>query len=422
MRFFTLSILLLLNSQLLYSFAEIIYEESGKQGLKDDRGEILIPATYEEIGWSTGEDFVTGNIIGYRLNGRWGLISIENEIITPAVFAELKPGGRKQFIAKRVDKALRFVPSGIIDEEGETVIPFEYLNIIAAADSYIVQTYTSEGMRFGVISQRNRVIMPAQFPEIRYLGYSRFGIRNDFGKWALFNMQGKPLSSFNADEIENFNGNLTRAYLFGSVGLMDLNGNWVIDPDYADIKTGSGKATLTAYPEWDILTERNMKLHSVAFDSVLPWQQQYWKVIANGHEWIVDEEFNAVTPSSYEHIDWLGEQLLIFSEGRKYGIIKPSGEQVILPRYDTLFALKDRIYAHQETGANRGWNLFGMDGKRISQFAYKQMQPEQASGLIPVKRNEKWGMLDRDGREVINCTFDSVGESLTGMISVKFKG
>jgi len=422
MRFFTLSILLLLQSSILFANAEIIFEESGKQGLKDERGEILIPARFEELGWSSGGKAVVSHRIGYRQNGKWGLISTGNRIITKAEFNELQPAGEQYFIAKRTDVSLRFVPSGIIGENGETVVPFAYLNIKSAGDKFIIQKLHEYGVRSGMITDRNQFILQAIFKDIRYLGADRIAVMNDSRKWAIFSMKGRPLTSFAFDDIDEYADGTVTVYRSGAAGLLGSDGSWVIPAEYAKIQVNRGQANVWAFPEWDILTEGNQKLHSVAFDSVLPWQHEYWKVIANGHEWIVDRDFNAITPSTYDHIDWLNEQLMIFAEDDKYGIIKPSGEKVIQARYDTLFAVNARIYAFQDAGVNRGWSLFDLQGTKITSFSYQDMRPEQESGLIPVRRNLKWGMLHRDGKEVIPCTYDAIGSSLPGLIAVGFQG
>ncbi len=61
-----------------------VFEQNGRVGLKDERGQIVIPAEYEALGWSDGTFTLTGQVTGYRLNARWGLINLGNHRVTPA--------------------------------------------------------------------------------------------------------------------------------------------------------------------------------------------------------------------------------------------------------------------------------------------------------------------------------------------------
>ena len=61
-----------------------VFSENGKVGLKDNQGQVVIPATYDELGWSNGTFSVINNITGYRKNDTWGLLNIETKKAEPA--------------------------------------------------------------------------------------------------------------------------------------------------------------------------------------------------------------------------------------------------------------------------------------------------------------------------------------------------
>ena len=75
-----------------------VYVENGLQGVKDEQNDVIIPATYEQIGWTdSGFEFHEG-VTGYRENGLWGLISKENERLTEPVYTELSLSGSGIYI------------------------------------------------------------------------------------------------------------------------------------------------------------------------------------------------------------------------------------------------------------------------------------------------------------------------------------
>jgi hypothetical protein len=45
------------------------FEENGKVGMKDDSGNVVLPPSFEALGWSDGNFSVVGDVTGYRLKG-----------------------------------------------------------------------------------------------------------------------------------------------------------------------------------------------------------------------------------------------------------------------------------------------------------------------------------------------------------------
>ena len=68
-----------------------VFEINGLKGAVDQSGNEIIPARYDELGWSDGiQDFNSG-VIGYQKDEKWGLISSSDEIITPPLYNSIYP-------------------------------------------------------------------------------------------------------------------------------------------------------------------------------------------------------------------------------------------------------------------------------------------------------------------------------------------
>src|SRR5688500_5233849 len=52
------------------------FKSNGKVGLKNQKGEIIIPALYDGLGWSNGTFSMTENVTGYLIGGKWGLLNL----------------------------------------------------------------------------------------------------------------------------------------------------------------------------------------------------------------------------------------------------------------------------------------------------------------------------------------------------------
>ena len=104
------------------------FEENGKIGLKDNSGKIVLPASFDALGWSDGTFSVAGQITGYRKQNRWGLLNLKKEFITPADYETLiYSGGDRVVVTKFINHFT--IKSGSIDFQGKVVIPFSYDDI-----------------------------------------------------------------------------------------------------------------------------------------------------------------------------------------------------------------------------------------------------------------------------------------------------
>src|SRR5688572_12517618 len=78
-----------------------LFKENGKVGIKNEAGQIIIPAAYEALGWSNGSFSITGKVTGYKLKGSWGILNLSNERVTPAEYFALTPGDGLIVASKR---------------------------------------------------------------------------------------------------------------------------------------------------------------------------------------------------------------------------------------------------------------------------------------------------------------------------------
>ena len=421
MRYFLTVFLLILLTPVIAHETANVFVEGGKMGLKGIDGEILIPAKYEKIGWTVGEPLVVSDVIGYRVDGRWGLISLDNETVIPPLYHSLVPGNSEIIIAKKDDSSFRFIPTGVLNTDGDVLGPILYAAVQEVANqTFISQMYEANQPVFGVVNVYHEIQLPFVYQEIQYLGEDRYAVRRG-EKWGLASSENEVLTDFSFDLIGQFKNGYSRVMIRRSFGLLDRKGDLVVPIGYRDIELDGAGFKRVAFPEWDVLTRNNEKIHSVQFDSILPWEKGRWKVVANQYEWLVNENFEAITSNTFSDIRRLNGQLAVYASGDKYGVIYQSGETLIKAGYDSIHVNKGRIYGMAEEGINQGWTIFDLSGKRISPFNYQGVGEELPNGLIPVKRNKHWGFINRDGIEVIACTYDYTGQAREDRIVVGFQ-
>jgi hypothetical protein len=93
MRLALLVFLLAMLAHTVLADYELFYQ-NGKAGVRDDEtGTVLIPATFDALGWSDGSFTVINSVTGYRREGRWGLINLKKELVTEPRYENLTSRG-----------------------------------------------------------------------------------------------------------------------------------------------------------------------------------------------------------------------------------------------------------------------------------------------------------------------------------------
>ena len=98
------------------NFFEI--EEAGKKGIVDRTGKLILEKAYDGI------RLIDDNNISLLKDEKFGVYNIsDNKLIEPKYFGELEPYDSTKYIAKD------FFMYGIIDLNGDVILPFEYQSI-----------------------------------------------------------------------------------------------------------------------------------------------------------------------------------------------------------------------------------------------------------------------------------------------------
>ncbi|MFN8890297.1 MAG: WG repeat-containing protein [Cyclobacteriaceae bacterium] len=90
-----------LISASLHAEGYLLFEENGKKGIKNEQGQVVIPASFDALGWSDGSFSVIGQTTGYRLHEQWGLINLNKEFITQPLYTQLIYKSGEYIIARK---------------------------------------------------------------------------------------------------------------------------------------------------------------------------------------------------------------------------------------------------------------------------------------------------------------------------------
>ena len=394
------------------------FEENGKVGMKDDKDQVILPPSFEALGWSDGSFSVAGQVTGYRLKGLWGIINLKKEFITNAEYENLVYSGGENVVARKKINSI-FYKTGCVNLRGETNIPFEYDGIEAHGLRAIVFNLTKSGFRYGVVDNTNKSILPVTYNYIRPLGSLRYAVENKEGKIALFSEEGKPITDFVIDSVSTFYKGYAIVYQNQLQGLIDRDGVTKLDSKYQSIKIMEDGKILTLLPnEWSFVSRENEAGQKIFADE-LKYADSKSFYIKRGDLWgVISEKLKSKIPVGYERISAMDQGRHMVRLHSKMGVIDSENKFVIPLLFDSLIYHQNFFRAFSR---DQGWQLLDANGKVLTENFYQQIKLLDRQNLL-VKSKNFYGIINLQGKEFVHCVFDSISAPVNDLIAVKFKG
>jgi hypothetical protein len=392
------------------------FEENGKVGLKNQEGKVVLPASFEALGWSDGSFSVIGNVTGYRQNNHWGILNLKKEFITKAEYESLVyAGGDYVVVKKKINPAQR--KTGCLNLRGEVQIPFVYDDIQLHGLRAIVVNLSNGRYQYGLADLQNKLIIPANYSGISPLGTLRYAVQNESGKIALYAEDGRAITTFTIDSISVFQNGKAFFYINTNKGLLDREGNVLAEARYQNVKVEDDRISVLPHHQWVVLDASNKTQQNFQAENILPAAPGINIYQFSGHFGLMDETWNVTLPTQYQNLTYLQDNLFLAQKNNKTGIITSANKSVIPLQYDSILV----NYPQVRTLSRLGWALTDIDRTFTSFKTYSRIDAPQ-HGLFPVKSNQYWGALTTQGEETIHCVYDSLLEISNRYVVVKFKG
>jgi WG containing repeat len=395
----------------------VIFSDNGKKGIKDERGQVIIPPSFDALGWSDGSFSVIGNVTGYRTNNQWGVINLKNEFITKADYESLVYAGADNIVVrKRINPAQ--VKAGCINLQGEVKIPFQYEGISIHGLRAIVFNLERAKYVYGLIDLENHILIPIRYKNIYPLGTLRYAVENESGKIALHGENGKPITDFQIDSISQFRDSKAIIYENLKQGLIDRDGNIKLPSIYRSVQiTGENKVRVEPPYEWFFITDKNEIVNRFSADELIPVNEKLFIIKTSGKYGLIDNDLKLVCPVLYDILNPMGDDFFLARKAGKMGVIKSNNTITVPFVYDSLYAGDKVLRAFRKI---EGWSLIDRNNVTLTLKNYDWIG-SQKKNLLPVINNHYWGVVSITGEEIVHCVFDSLVEISNDLLVVKFK-
>jgi predicted RNA-binding protein with RPS1 domain len=340
---------------------------------------------------------------------------------------------------------------GVVDCNGNTIIPFEYDEIQEFVDNkakarkfgkygYIdikgneliqntEEIYDSllKGEKFGlwgIEDKEGNTIIPFEYDEIGTFIDGK-AVSKKSGKYGYIDIKGNTIIPFEYDEIQEFVDNKAKAKKSGKYGYTDIKGNTIIPFEYDWIDTfvngkakakkdnknlGSNWSSNYVYKE-GYIDEQGEIIIPFEYDKIGTFIDGKAKAEKSGKYGYIDIKGITIIPFEYDEIQEFVDNKAKARKSGKYGYIDIKGNELIQNT--------EEIYDSLIKGEKFGlWGIEDKERNTVVPFVYNEIQ-EFVDNKAKAKKSGKYGYIDIKGKTIIPFEYDWIDTFVNGKAKAK---
>ena len=399
----------------------VVIIENGKKGLKNAKGKIVIPAKYENIGWSNGTEVPVNGVIGFQKNGLWGIVSVSNKVVATAEYVKLSSNKSNEYIIAAKSELLSNTQLfGVLNAKGKEVIPFNYYVLVEVEGNLITAVKQNNEVIYGLINFNSKELLPIKYQNIYPISSKLLALHRTDGYIDLYRLDRKKLALEGLTKFELWDSNFM-VYEGLKCGLVDDEGITLAPIEYKELRWKDDQLQGLKYSHWIVCTGDNQMINEVDCDDIV-FKKDNAVLIGPNNQMVVDRDGNSFTSAGYlEAIDNVVGRQVVFKEEDKYGIYDGVKQQIVKRNVDSLWFDGEFYYAMMMNENRKQWTILDTFQIKRNKYDYDVVKPQQ-NRMFAVKRNGYWGFIVRNGYEIIPCKYDSVGKFVVNDVVARIGG
>lgn len=321
------------------------------------------------------------NILKVSKNEKYGLIDFEGKEVLACDYDEITAlnGVKGNILVKKAGNM------GLVNEQGQTIIPVQYKNILTLKEGYKNEyIIVNENNQYGLINTSGIVVIEPKYEMVKYLNSSSMFAVKEAGVWKVIDIgNGDVVIDGGYDDIIHAKSDGFVVVKDGKYGVIDSNKEEKIEPQYEDLK--------------------------YAFSI-------YYIAKKDGKYGIINLENEEIKPFEYMSMEYIENANLIQAD-------KTETETVI---FDTNLGQKITGII-SEININKGYiKAYTNNEYKYYNFKFEEKNVADlltTNNLFISKKNGKYGYVDKSGTIVIDYKYeDATEQNSCGFAAVKENG
>jgi len=435
------------------------FSQKGKYGFKDASGNIIVKARYDHaIDYSEGFAAVRKKDYWYFINEEgkkafkekyervesfkngkakvmagsyYGYINTQGNLIVPMLYSKLEP--YENGVCKAFKKTNMESGWGLLDENGKELCAFIYGEL---GDIETDRVKCKKGLYEGYLNLQGEEFIECNYDKIGPFidGWAKVYANKKFGFIAS---DGSIVVSVVYDYIQKYDDkDMAMAKRDGKLGFIDKKGNepipFVFDGLY---QFENGLARAKKGDKWGYINRKGEEVIAIKYDKIAKIKDRHAGVILNRKFGFVSASGKEVLEPKYDEIRFFDDGLIGARLNGFYGYADTLGKAVIPFKFEEIgrfyegicYVMKDYKYGFYKSD---GKALTRLWYQNISYAASKHDEPYYQvdreyffyEGMAMVRRNGKYGYIDKTGKEVVKPQFDFAYPFSEGLAKVEKNG
>ncbi len=381
-----------------------IYKNCEKYGVVDSTGRLAVEVKYDKIG-QISEDRVP-----VKLGSKWGFVDKNGTPITPTKYEKVQPFS-EGLAAVRYKRKW-----GYINRKGNLIIDHQFRRAGNFSDG---KSWAAISSFLGYIDQKGAMIIEPQY-----------------------------------HKCEDFNNGLAIVRIGSEHGVINESGKFVVKPKFKKIEpfgeNGLAVVHYNALQSYGLINQKGERVGNEKFEKIMPFSEGRAAIRMNGKFGFIDVNGQIVIPPSYNRVEAFKEGRARFIKEGRWGFIDVKGKEVIPPMYSKCQDFKDGkavVYkGFRSSGLitkdgsyliephlgslisfdeGRGLirtrshsHYYITDDEKLYKGYYQNAAPFKY-GVASVKYNDRWGLINRKGIELIAPKYHKFSTFEGGYASVR---
>ena len=341
------------------------------------------------------------NALRVQKNGKYGLINLDGREILSCEYDEITAmkGISNSLKTKKEDKY------GIANSEGKVIIENKFADIETLGNNdksgFIVK---GEDGKFGVVNYLGIHALETKYEKIEKVSGNDLYVIVEQNAQKLIDKEGNIVIGEGFDKIKEILKNKENGVIFekdGKAGVMNLQGEVKINPDYQDLYEAK---------EGILIAKKDDKygIIDIANEQKIGFDYKTIKYIESADIYILEDE-NAsakILDSNFEVkltgiVNEINEEKgfikIRVGEDYKYYNFKFEEKSTsdVLVSNNLFLSKKDGKYGYVDK-----------DGKVVVDYKYDDAKEQNQCGFAAVKKDGKWGAIDNKGNIVVEPTYN----------------
>lgn len=214
--------------------------------------------------------------------------------------------------------------------------------------------YTQNGIKNGMIGyQGNSIISGANPYLLTRISEGMLTIKNENQYLAIVGKEGRQLldTSYQYQEILDFQLGYARVKKFDKYGFIDKNGGLTIATQYPQVGTViNNRVAVMIKNKWAVVDGWEKMICQPYYSQITDFTDSVAIASRDGKFLLIDYYGKELFIPKYESIKKLYQNIYVVYKGRKAGLINGNGHEFVFTKYDSIVSANDKLVIYKNFG------------------------------------------------------------------------